>query len=105
MIHTPERLTAKAAELRQLLANAADALADADVIDIVTRFALAHPEIAWEPVTIAAAALNAKRDRENAKAKIADPLADTVRLPQAPGPSAGGGVGGVSLPPPPWGFA
>ena len=98
MIHTPETLAAKAAEVRRLLTRAADALGNPDVLESVTLLALAHPEIAWEPVALAAAALNRQRDLDEAKARAADPLLEKVSLPQAPNPSAGSGVGGFSIP-------
>jgi len=104
MIHTPETLNRKAAQVLQLLHEATTALTAPEVLEAVTLVALAHPEIEWEPVALAACALNAKRERDKASGKTAEPLAVTVNLPQTPGPSAGGGVGGVSLPHPPWGF-
>jgi len=96
-LYTPETLAAKAAEVRRLLSRAVIAFGNPDVLDSVTRLALAHPEIAWEPVALAAAALNAQRDLDEAKARAADPLLEKVSLPQAPTPSAG--VGGFCMPP------
>ena len=102
MTHTPQDISTKAAEVRQLLTKAAEALADPDVLEAVTLYALGRPEIAWEPVALAACALDAKRELD--KAKPATPLGETVNLPPDPTSSSGGGVGGVSLPPPPWAF-
>ena len=103
MIHTPETLAVKAAEVRQLLTKATDALDTPEVLETVTLYALSRPEIEWEPVALAACALNAKRELD--EAKPATPLVEKAVLPSDPATSATAGRGGVSLPPPPWGFA
>jgi len=102
MIYTPETLIAKAAEVRQLLIKAAAALDELEILDAVTRYALSRPEIQWEPVALAAAALAEKRNRDEAKAKAA-PLVPPVTLSPDPAISTGG-AGVVSLVPPPWMF-
>ena len=103
MIHTPETLALKAAEVRRLLTKATDALATPEVLEAVTLYALSRPEIEWEPVALAACALDAKWELD--KAKPAAPLLEKANLPPDPTTSATAGRGGVSLPPPPWGFA
>jgi len=102
MTHTPETLAVKAAEVRQLLLKAAAALEELEILDAVSRYALSRPEIAWEPVALAAAALTEKWRRDEARAKAA-PLIPPVTLSPDPAISTGG-AGGVSLVPPPWRF-
>jgi len=102
MIHTPETLALKAADVRRLLTKATDALATPEVLEAVTLYALSRPEIEWEPVALAACALDAKRERD--EAKPAAPLVEKAILPPDPATSAAAGRVSVSLPPPPWGF-
>ncbi len=103
MIHTPETLAVKAAQVRQLLTKATDALDTPEVLEAVTLYALSRPEIEWEPIALAACALDAKWKLD--KAKPAASLGENTILPPAPSTSSGSGVGGISLPPPPWGFS
>jgi len=102
MTHTPETLAVKAAEVRHLLLKAAAALEELEVLEAVTQYALSRPEIAWEPIALAAAALTEKWKRDEARAKAA-PLVPPVSLSPDPAISSGGAVG-VSLVPPPWRF-
>ena len=102
MTHTPETLAVKAAEVRQLLLKAVAALEELEVLDAVTRYALSRPEVEWEPIALAAAALTEKWKRDEARAKAA-PLVPPVTLSPDPAISTGGVVG-VSLVPPPWRF-
>jgi len=104
MIYTPETLIAKAAEVRQLLIKAVAALDELEILDAVTRYALSRPEIEWEPVALAAAALAEKWNRDEAKAKAA-PLVAPASLPQDPKAAvAAPGPSGVLLTAPPWGM-
>jgi hypothetical protein len=72
MMHTKEEIKIKAGEVRLCLLAAIAALNDPEVLEAVARFALANPEIAWEPVAIVAAASNAKLDLDRAAGR--DPL-------------------------------
>lgn len=104
MIHTPEDLAVKAAQIQALLAEAVAALTDPCVLESVARLALEHPELEWEPVALVAAALNARRSLTCSGAATAPPpLAAPITLPL---PSSKGTPGGaaISLPQPP-GFA
>ena len=95
-IYTPETLSKKCAEVQRLLASALEAENDPEVLDAVAKLAFNHPEIEWEPVFLSSAALNAKRDMDEAKARASNPLNEKVKLPEAPR-SGGGGVGGIPL--------
>jgi hypothetical protein len=67
---------------------------------VAACFAVAHPEIAWEPVALVAAASNAKRDLDRTAG--ADPLAETVSLP--PESATSSAVTGAVFLPLPRGF-
>lgn len=88
MIYTPETLSKKCAEVQRLLAYALEALNDPEVLDAVAKLALSHPEIEWEPVFLSSAALNAKRDKDEAKARASNPLTEKESLPPDPATSA-----------------
>jgi len=101
-MNTPIDIEKKAAQVRQLLSNAVAALDDPAVLEAVTLYALSRPEIEYEPIALAACALDAKRELD--KAKPAAPLVEKVSLPQDPEAAPAAGRGGVSLPPAPWGI-
>ena len=103
MIHEPQEIAIKAVEVRQLLTLAVAALDDPEALQAAATFAKEHPEVEWEPVAIAAAALNFKRDLDDARGVPPGPaLPGAVVLP-LPRSSAGGTDPGVSLPLPKWG--
>ena len=60
MTNTPLDIETKAAQVRQLLSNAVAALDDPAVLEAVTLYALGRPEIEYEPIALAASALDAK---------------------------------------------
>ena len=83
MMYPPETLNRTAAQVLQLFHDATAALADPIILEAVTRCALAHPEIEWEPVALAACALNEKRYRDKVRGATSEPLAVKVNLPHA----------------------
>jgi len=67
------------------------ALDDPEALQATATFALEHREVEWEPVAIAAAALNFKRELDAAKGvPSGPPLPDAVVLPLPPSSAAGG---------------
>ena len=98
MKYTKHNITRKCAEVVQCLNEALDALRNETVIDEVARFALDHPELEWEPVALAAFAVNVKRRLDLAKAAAsgAPAMADETPAPKLSLPPSDGP--GISLP-------
>ena len=89
MNHDREELSAKAAEVRQCLVEAVAALGNFAALEIVARYALDHSEIEWEPVALAAVAVNALRNltQDDSGSAVA-PLSEMVILPLPPATDA-----------------
>ena len=106
MTDTPKNIATIAAEVRSCLVEALAALDDPTVLEEVARLVRLYPEIAWEPVAIAAAAINAKRELETRRGNPSGPV-PVLPLPSSSDDRGSGGRRegqGVSLPCPPPGF-
>lgn len=98
MDQPPEAIAAKAAELRALFAEVVAALADRQVLEAVARIALGYPEIAWEPVALVAAVINARRDLNGGRSAPCAAIPEAVALPPPPATAAAAGAVLLQLP-------
>jgi hypothetical protein len=103
MKYRKHEIRTQCAEIAECLTEALEAIRDPAVLDEVAHHVLNYPEIAWEPVSLAALALNIKRRiaDDKARASGAPPLPSPQPLPAPPLNPPDDEGGNVSLPPPP----